>query len=164
MVDARVKTNFIHDNNAGGFYSVIKCPDCWRDVTCRDDVCVTFDGSLNDRNMEGVRDKRNNCIYGCDGSLERRGVCDVKGYGRRIGKTLRQRFCALERATSCVSFLTWIYEGQVVTGRTNSEFVNWITHYVLRRRTGDKATSKEKHFLSRLIRCIKSSSSTTDWR
>jgi len=106
MVDTRVKTNFIHDNDAGGFYSILKCPNRRRDVTCRDDVRVTFDGSLNDRSMEGVRNKRNNCIYGSDGSLECRGIGDVKGYGRRIRKALRQRFCALERATSCISFLT----------------------------------------------------------
>lgn len=164
MVDTRVETNFIHDNDASGFYSILKRPDRWRDVTCRDDVCVTFDGSFNDRSMEGVGDKRNDCIHGCDGSLERRGISDVKGYGRRVRKALRQRFCALERATSCVSFLTWNYEGQAVTGRTDSEFVSWIADYVLSRRTGDEATSKEEHFLSWLIQIIKSSSSTTDWR
>ena|SRR5260221_4734448 len=164
MVDTRVKTDFIHDNDAGGFYSILKPPDRWRDVACRDDVRVTFDGSFDDRSMEGIRDKRNNCIYGCDRSLERSGISDVKGYGRRVRKALRQCFCAFERATSCVSFSTWIYEGQVVTGPTNREFVRWITDYVLRRRAGDEATSEEKHFLSRLIQLIKSSSSTTDWR
>jgi hypothetical protein len=64
VVDTRVKTNFIHYNDASSFYSILQCPDCRGDIACRDDVCFAFYGGFNDMNMERVRNKRDNCIDG----------------------------------------------------------------------------------------------------
>ena len=156
VVDTRIKTNFIHDNDASGFNPTLKRLDRGRDITCRDDVCLAFDGSFNDRNMESVRDERNNCIYSRDGGLERRGISDIKRYSRRAGKALCQRFCTFEGATSWASSLTRRYEGRVAIGRTNCEFVRWITDYVFCSRTCDEAASEEKHFLFGLTQFSKS--------
>jgi hypothetical protein len=88
VVDTRVKADFIHDDDASGFDTLLQCPNCRRDVACCNNMCVAFDSSFNDRNMERVRDKRDNSIDSCNSIVERRGISNVKRDSRRSRKAL----------------------------------------------------------------------------
>jgi hypothetical protein len=70
VVDTRVKAYLIHDYDACGSDTLFQSPNRRRDVTGRDNVFFGFDGGFDDRNMERVRDKRDNYINSSDGLLE----------------------------------------------------------------------------------------------
>ena len=89
MVDTRVKAYFIHDNDASGFCTLLECPYSRRNVACRDDMCVALDSCFNNRNMERVGDKRDNCIYGSNRITERRSISNIKRESCRARKALR---------------------------------------------------------------------------
>lgn len=101
VVDAWVKTNFVHDDDARVFGFLIKFAHCGGDITGCDDMNLGFYCSFDDSRVVCVGDQRNDKIMRSNLTLEIAGVIDVKGNTLCIRKTICQYFCTLERTASC---------------------------------------------------------------
>lgn len=86
MINARVKANLIHDNDARPFHLLIQLTHSRTHIACCDYMCLAFDGRLDDGRMVGIRNQRDNKIDIGNGSFERTSGVDVKGDGGCAGK------------------------------------------------------------------------------
>lgn len=101
MVDARIKTNLVHYNDARSLGFLIKFTHCRGYITGCDDVNFSLYRSLYDSRVVRVRDQRDDEIMCSNLSLEIIGIIDVQRNALCIWKTLCKRLCTLERAACC---------------------------------------------------------------
>jgi hypothetical protein len=101
MVDTRVKTNFVHDNDTRFFGLLIKFKHCGGNIAGCDDMDLGLYCGLDDSRVVCIRDQRDDEIMCSDLSLEIAGVVDVKGNTLRIRNTICQCLCTVKRAACC---------------------------------------------------------------
>jgi hypothetical protein len=85
VVDTGVKTNLVHDGDAGGLGLLVQLLHGGGDVGGGDDVLLGLDGGFDDGGVEGVRDEGDGHVMLGDGGLEGGGVVDIEADGLGVG-------------------------------------------------------------------------------
>lgn len=98
MIDSRVKTNLIHDGDAGVLALLLQGLHTIADVARRNDIRLVADRALDDVGVECVGNERyDNIDLGYCG-VERCGIGDVERDGMRVGNALTEFLGGLERS------------------------------------------------------------------
>lgn len=97
VIDTRVKTNLVHNDNTSLLRLLIELSDSRGNVAGSHNVGLAFDGGLNDGGVVGVGDERDDEVVGGNFALEVSGGVNVKGDGARVRKAVDQALGGRER-------------------------------------------------------------------
>ena len=86
VVDTRVEANLVHDHDTGLLDLVLEFANARADVARSDNVGLTLDGSLDDRDVVDVRDERNDKVVLCNSLLQNCAVCHIERYSGGVGQ------------------------------------------------------------------------------
>lgn len=100
MVDTGVKTDLVHDGDAGILALLVKLHHGGRDVAGGDNILLLSDGGLDDGGVEGVGDQADDEIMLGDLGVESLVVGDIERDGSSVLGTGRERFGRLESSAS----------------------------------------------------------------
>lgn len=79
MVDTRIETNLIHDNNPCLLDFSFQLPDGRADVAGGHNVGLALDGSFDDIDVVSVWNERDDEVVFCNSLFKRRGVVYIEG-------------------------------------------------------------------------------------
>lgn len=86
VVNTRVETNLVHDDDASLLGSSIKLTHRRADIAGGDNVGLALDGGFDDIGVVGVGDERDDKVVLGDGLLQRSGVSDVERDRSRVAE------------------------------------------------------------------------------
>ena len=90
MINTGVQPNLVHDDDSSSLDFGVEGADGGGDVAGGDDVGLSLDGGLDDGDVVGVRDQRDDQVEGGNLSLELGCVVHVESDGRGVGETFTE--------------------------------------------------------------------------
>ena len=142
VVDTRVKTNLVHDNNASLLGSGVELAHRRANVASGDDVGLALDSGLDDIGVVGVGDERDDEVVLSDSLLKSGGVRDIEGNRGRVAKIANEILCGLQGTAGCRASDELRQSADTLGRRTDCEMVRRIADDVLGSWAGDKSTAK----------------------
>jgi hypothetical protein len=96
----RVKTDLVHDSDAGLLALLIELHHGGGDVGCGDDIGLGADGGLDDQSVEGVGDQGDSDIGLLEGLVKGSIIVDIKSNGLGVLEARGELLSALEGTAS----------------------------------------------------------------